>query len=304
MDDAVAHSSRLLKQLKTFEVTARHMSFTRAADELCITQAAVSHQIKTLEDALDVKLFKRMTRAISLTNEGLLLLQGLVDAFAGIDRVLAQLTSSGAGVRRRLTIAVTPAFSSRWLVPRLDRFLAANSLVEVRLVHTVVHSDLAKDDIDLAIRWGDGAWPGVQTEKLFGTELVPVCSPALLREDLPLRAPADLAHYTLLHEDSSDDWTRWFVAAGLAPSLAARGPLIDDSNALMQAAVNGQGIALGRRVLIGDELRSGALVRPFAQTLAAEGAYFMCWRPGQRDSEPLGVFARFLRSAAAEQRHA
>lgn len=301
MEHGVAHSSRLLRQLKTFEVTARHMSFTRAADELCISQAAVSHQIKTLEDALQIRLFNRMTRAITLTGEGTLLQEGLIDAFGRIDRVLAQLATASDRVRRRLTVAVTPAFSSRWLVPRLDRFLAAHGHLEVRLVHTVMHTDMAKDGIDLAIRWGDGAWPGVQCERLFGTDLLPVCSPALLKEGPPLLAPADLAHRTLLHEDSCEDWERWFDRAGLAPALAARGPLIDDSNALMQAALNSQGVALGRLALIREDLHSGALVSPFALPLPAQGAYYMCWRQGRGDDDPLARFGAFLRDAARHE---
>lgn len=297
----MVHSSSLLRQLKTFEVTARHMSFTRAADELCISQAAVSHQIKTLEEALQIKLFKRMTRAITLTGEGAILQRSLVDAFGRIDRVLAQLAQGEGRARRRLTVAVTPAFSSRWLVHRLDRFLAAHSQLEVRLVHTVMHTDLGRDSIDLAIRWGDGKWPGVECERLFGTELLPVCSPALLKDGPPLLEPSDLAHYTLLHEDSCDDWERWFEQAGLAPSLALRGPLIDDSNALMQAALNGQGIALGRMALIRDDLRRGTLVSPFSQTLSTQGAYYMCWRPTRTEQEALTWFSDFLRDEARVQ---
>lgn len=297
----MAHSSSLLRHLKTFEVASRHMSFTRAADELCISQAAVSHQIRTLEDALQIKLFKRLTRAVALTAEGAILQRGVVDGFGRIDRVLAQLTQGEGRNRKRLTVAVTPAFSSRWLVHRLDRFLADHRQLEVRLVHTVTHTDLERDGIDLAIRWGDGKWPGLECERLFGTVLIPVCSPALLHGGRPLRAPVDLAHYTLLHEDSRDDWERWFEQAGLDTIPALRGPLIDDSNALMQAALNGQGIALGRVALIRDDLQRGTLTTPFTQTLPAQGAYYMCWRGGWTEQDVLRRFCDFLRSEAGRE---
>ena len=301
MESTVAQTSHLLRQLKTFEVTARHMSFTKAADELCISQAAVSHQIRTLEDALQTRLFKRMTRATALPTEGAILQRGVVDGFGRIDRVLAQLAQDSGRARKRLTVAVTPAFSSRWLVQRLDRFLAAHRDLEVRLLHTVMHTDLSRDGIDLAIRWGDGKWPGVECERLFGTTLVPVCAPALLAEGPPLRTPLDLSRHTLLHEDSTDDWERWFDQAGLSPALAIRGPLIDDSNALMQAALGAQGIALGRTALIRDDLRRGLLLCPFDQTLPAQGAYFMCWQPGRGEQEALRWLADFLRAEAVAE---
>jgi DNA-binding transcriptional LysR family regulator len=294
----MAHSGSLLRQLKTFEITARQLSFTRAADELCITQAAVSHQIKVLEEALEVRLFNRRTRAVELTLEGSELYRTVLDAFARIDRTFVRLSREGGRAEQRLTVSVTPSFSSRWLMRRLDRFLAAHSHLEVRLVHTVAHADLARDGIDLAIRWGNGQWPGLDSEYLFGTSLVPVCSRALVKPDHPLESVADLSHYTLLHEDSYDDWERWFAQAGLPPEQALRGPLIDDSNSLMQAALNGQGIALGRSALIGDDLRQGSLYTPFALSVPAEGAYHMCWRPARAGHEVMALFADFLRQEA------
>lgn len=294
----MAHAGALLRQLKTFEITARHLSFTRAADELCITQAAVSHQIKILEDALQLRLFDRRSRAIELTTEGSELYRTLLEAFGRIDRAFANLSRHGQRGAQRLTVAVTPSFSSRWLVHRLDRFLAANSQIELRLVHTVMHTDLARDGIDLAIRWGAGQWTGLESETLFGTDLIPVCAPSLVKLGQPLETAADLAGYVLLHEDSHSDWERWFEKAGLPPALASRGPLIDDSNTLMQAALIGQGVALGRSVLIGSDLRAGRLVAPFTLAIPAEGAYYMCWRTQRMGNEAISLFADFLRNEA------
>ena len=203
-----------LNALRTFEAAARHLSFTKAAAELFVTQAAVSHQIRTLEDHLGARLFRRANRALMLTDEGQALVPAVRDAF---DRLLA-------GVRRvedlccggALTISTTPSFAATWLAGRLVRFQALHPEIELHLGATPRLVDFAREGIDCGIRYGEGDWPGLRAERLFRTALMPVCSPILLDGAHPLRRPEDLAHHTLLHAlDGGDDWRLWLRAAGV-----------------------------------------------------------------------------------------
>ena len=203
-----------LNALRTFEAAARHLSFTRAADELFVTQAAVSHQIRTLEEHLGTALFRRMNRALMLTDEGQALLPAVREAFdllsAGVRRV-QDLCSGGA-----LAISTTPSFAASWLVGRIARFQALHPEIELQLGATPRLVDFAREDIDCGVRYGMGDWPGLVRQRLFQTALVPVCSPSLLDGPNPLRRPEDLMRHTLLHTlDEPDDWRLWLRAAGV-----------------------------------------------------------------------------------------
>jgi LysR family glycine cleavage system transcriptional activator len=262
-----------LNALRTFEAAARHLSFTRAAEELFVTQAAVSHQIRTLEDHLGARLFRRMNRALLLTDEGQALLPAVREAF---DRLLA-------GVRRvedlccggALSISTTPSLAASWLAGRLVRFQALHPEIELHLSATARLVDFAREGIDCGIRYGEADWPGLRAERLFRTALMPVCSPILLEGPHPLRRPEDLAHHTLLHAlDGSDDWRLWLRAAGVPGIDPTRGPKFDSIPLVLQAAINGAGVGVGRRQLVEDEVASGRLVAPFDLELADECAYY------------------------------
>ena len=263
-----------LNALRFFEAAARHLSFTSAAAELCVTQAAVSHQVRALEQALGQPLFLRQPRQVRLTAAGERLLGVAAQSFDRIEQLLAQLKApaSSAGV---LQLTLTPSFSSRWLMPRLPRFWAAQPDIELHLQH---RPNVAAHELDAgqaAIVWAreQPASPRLWARRLFGTALTPVCAPSLIRATYPLATPSALAHYPLLHEDDYRDWNRWLAEAAPTLPAARSGPVIDDSNALLVAAVSGQGVALGRLALIGDELRNGRLLRPFPHSIAADGAY-------------------------------
>ncbi|MGH6899264.1 MAG: transcriptional regulator GcvA [Geminicoccaceae bacterium] len=285
-------SARLppLNALRTFEAAARHLSFTKAADELFVTQAAVSHQIRTLEDHLGTRLFRRMNRALMLTDEGQALLPAVREAFdrllAGVRRV-EELCCGGA-----LTISTTPSFAASWLAGRLVRFQALHPEIELHLGATPRLVDFAREGIDCGIRYGEGDWPGLRVERLFQTALMPVCSPILRDGPHPLRQPEDLAHHTLLHAlDGGDDWRLWLRAAGVQGIDPTRGPKFDSITLVLQAALNGAGVGIGRRQLVEAEVASGRLVAPFDLELTDECAYYFV-APGAMADQPKVVAFR------------
>lgn len=254
-----------LNSLRAFEVAARHLSFKDAADELNVTPAAVSHQIKTLEDWLGTPLFVRLTRALRLTEAGQNALPALTQGFEKMAQAVAVMQShSESGL---LTVSVSPSFGSMWLVPKLDRFRALHPDIEIRIDGTDRLVDIARGDADVAVRYGGGDYKGVQVDLLFTQRNTPVCSPALLAGDLPLREPDDLRHHTLLHVDWKDadaSWRMWLLAAGVHNINAARGPHFTQEGMAVQAALDGQGVALIGDKLVEDHLRAGTLVCPFA----------------------------------------
>ena len=262
-----------LNALRAFEAAARHLSFTRAAQELNVTQAAVSHQVKALEERLGVKLFHRRNRALLLSEAGQAYLPPLRDAFDGLaaatERVLAR-DSSGA-----LTVSALSSFAATWLVPRLKRFRELHADIEVRLTASDHLVDFAREDVDIAIRYGRGEWPGLRADRFLTEDIFPVCSPALLGGAQPLRRPGDLRHHTLLHDDMRESWRMWLLAAGVDDIDAYRGPGFSHSNLVIRAAIDAQGVALGRSALVQAELEAGTLVRPFRVSLPAEYAYYV-----------------------------
>lgn len=269
----MANRSPPLNSLRTFEAAARHLSFTRAADELNVTQAAVSHQIRALEDRLGRKLFRRGPGGIRLTAEGQRYLPGIRNALEAIHEATEELLSADS--HGTLTVTTLPSFAARWLVPRLGSFTARHPEIDVRIAPSVHRVDFAKEDVDLGIRYGTGDYRGLRSTRLMSEDIAPMCSPTLLEAPPALSAPKDLAQHTLLHEDGNTDWRNWLMAAGVNEVDWTRGPVFLDGSMLIQAAVSGQGIALGRGVLARDELRAGRLIQPFELRLPAEYAYYV-----------------------------
>jgi len=257
-----------LNALRAFEAAARHLSFTRAAEELCVTQAAISHQVKGLEGRLGAALFRRSHRGLVLTDEGLALAPALWDAFGRIDTVLEGFEAGG--VKQVLTVSAVGTFAVGALLKELPSFRAAHPFVDLRLLTNNNKVDLAAEGLDYAIRFGDGAWNGTEAEQIAAAPLAPLCAPSLL--DL-LREPADLARVSLLRSYRAQDWPAWFEAAG-APPVPARGPLFDSSLIMVQAAMLGEGVALAPVSMFRRELEAGQLVQPFA-ALADVGSYWL-----------------------------
>jgi len=293
-----------LNALRAFEAAARHANFAKAADELSVTPAAVSQQIATLEDYLGVQLFKRIARGVYLTEAAQAMLPPLRDGF---DLLAAGLERARAGAKRRhLMVSLTPSVAAKWLMPRLERFITAHPDIDVRLDTTTRLVDFAREEVDVALRYGSGHWPGLVVSPLMNETVFPVCSPPLLRDPKrPLRTPADMAHHTLIHDASMPErasfpqWSTWLQAAGVHSVDRSRGLQLNASMLAIQAAVDGQGIALGRSVLVADDLASGRLVSPFALSLPLRFGYFIV-HP-RRPVAPAAVeaFARWVRAEAS-----
>ena len=289
----MATSIANLNALRAFEATARKSSFTLAAQELCVTQAAVSHQIRQLEETLGVRLFERAHRRVVLTAPGERLLKSVAPAFSEIDGALRDLCDAGHQ-KTTLTVQVTPSFGSRWLARRLHSFWAAHPEIDLRIYHALPHEQHDAHRVDMAVKWGTGNWPLMRSEKLFGAVLLPVCSPAYLRSDAPLTKAADLFKYTLLHEDSYEQWADWFRAAGLQQAMPPHGTIMGDTNTLLEAALNLQGIALGRLPLVHDQLEQGLLVTPFDLSIECEGAYYLVYDQKKAAHSACAKFRSFL----------
>jgi LysR family glycine cleavage system transcriptional activator len=291
-----------LNALVAFEAAARHLGFTRAGAELGVTQAAVSHQIKALEEHLGRPLFRRLPRALLLTDEGQRLHQAVADA---LDRLEAATREARGGPGpARLVVTVLPSFAARWLVPRLGRFYAAHPEIELHLLATAALVDLERENVDVGIRYGRGHYRGSVVHHLLDEELYPVCSPRLRDGRRPLRRPDDLRAHTLLHAESDADWRAWLDAVG-AREVPLRGPVFTDSSLLVQAAVAGQGVALGRSVLVHDELVAGRLVRLFPRLQRrwpAARAYYVA-SPTSRARRPeVHAFLDWLQAEAGAYR--
>lgn len=257
-----------LNTLRAFEASARHLNFTRAADQLCVTQAAVSHQVKALEGHLGKPLFRRTTRGLVLSDEGAALAPVVADALGRIGAALE--TVSGERVTEVLTVGVVGTFALGFLLDRLPAFRALYPGVDVRIQANNNAVDLWTESLDLAIRFGDGAWHGVAAEKLLAAPLTPMCSPAVATT---LAHPRDLARFPLLRSYRTRDWPAWFEAAGVG-GLAAGGPMFDASHLMALAAMRGAGVALLPRPMFVRELDAGQLVRPFDAEVDL-GAYWL-----------------------------
>lgn len=286
-----------LNALRAFEAAARHLSFTKAAAELSVTPAAISHQIKALEALLGVSLFHRLPRALRLTDAGQAALPTLSQAFEMMSQGVEQIRAhSESGL---LTISVSPAFGAMWLVPRLERFRARHPEIETRIDGTDRRVDLTRGDADVALRYGPGGYDGVRIDRLFGQVNTPVCSPALLKGAQPLRRPDDLRHHTLLHivwKDAEASWRMWLLAAGLPEIDPTRGPHFTQENMAVQAALDGQGVALVGDILVADHLAAGRLVRPFAPHLSTplSFAYYLLSAKDNAEQPKVAAFRNWL----------
>ncbi|MDH4124233.1 MAG: transcriptional regulator GcvA [Gammaproteobacteria bacterium] len=262
-----------LTSLRAFEAAGRHLSFTLAAAELRVTQAAISHQVKSLETHLGKALFLRQPRALELTLAGKALLPVVRSAFDEISHTVAELTDSKAG--SAITVRLAPSFAAKWLSPRLEDFRRKHPRVDLSLRHSNEPADFARQAIDLAITYGKGDWPGVIADKLLSIDFFPVCAPSHMRGEHALTDVRNLRYHTLLHDADFQNWTDWLRLAGVTDIDPRRGTVMDDTNVLTQAAVNGLGIALGSTPFVADHLEAGRLVRPFASTLRSDFAYYV-----------------------------
>ena len=281
-----------LNALRAFEAAARHLSFTKAAEELHVTQSAISHQVKLLEEYLGMKLFRRLNRALVLTDEGQLYLPPVMRVFDQLYEATKRLTENEA--RGRLTVSILPSFAVRWLVPRLGQFMKLYPELDVRLVPSLELVDFVRDEVDLGIRYGRGHYPGLRVDRLMTEDVFPVCSPELLKGEHPLKQPQDLKHHVLMHDDEHGEWRTWLLSAGVKDVDPARGPTFTDSSMLIQAAVAGQGVALARGALAADDLASGALIRPFTLSLPVEYAYYIVSPEDAADRPKVSAFREWL----------
>ncbi len=287
-----------LNALRAFEAAAKNLSFSKAAEQLSVTPAAVSHQIKGLEEWLGVPLFRRMNRAVILTDEGQSYVLGVREGLTQIQDATEKLMAQDAA--GALTVSTLPSFAVRWLLPRLGRFRELHPDIDIMLSASDHITDFSRDPVDLVIRYGSGDYPGLHVEKLLTEDsLFPVCSPALLEGEHPLRTPEDLIHHNLLHDDLRVDWETWLAAADVQGVDPRKGLSFNDSSMVLTAAITGQGVALGRSTLAADLLASGRLVKPFDTELKAGNAYFVVCPPEQVERQRFVAFRDWLHAEAA-----
>ena len=283
-----------LNALRAFEAAARHLSFSKAAGELHVTPAAISHQIKGLEERWGLALFIRKNRNLTLTEKGRLILPEVSEGFAALDRAVKRLTV--AKNPRALTVSSAPSVAAKWLLPRLHRFQDAHPDIDVHISASNQLADFAADDADVALRYGRGPYPGLHADVLLESDLFAVCSPVLLTGGHPLREPSDLKHHTLLHDDSwrwdgpTYDWEMWLRAAGVTDVDTRRGPHFDSASLALEAAAMGRGVVLSTTSNSGDDLRTGNLVRPFDLSLPLDfKVHFVC-PPGALEHPNISAF--------------
>lgn len=251
-----------LSALRAFEVAARHMSFTKAAAELSVSQTAVSHHVRTLEEFLGVSLFARLPRRVELTAAGEAWAKAASEGFGKLYEANRTLRKAKRPARPSVSVTIVPSFASRWLVPRLGRFMEQHPNVDVRISPSSELVDLDASGMDLGVRYGPASYPGVWSEPLYEDSWVVVCSPEL-RGLKALRTPHDLARFVLLRDDEPQGWHNWLRARGVASDAAERGLVMDDSSMVVEAAVQGQGVGFARLSLAFDDLSRGRLIRPF-----------------------------------------
>jgi LysR family glycine cleavage system transcriptional activator len=291
-----------LSALRAFEAAARHLSFSKAADELHVTPAAVSHQIHTLEQDLGVTLFYRMNRSVELTASGRVLLPGLTEAFAGIQASVRRLRAhNDTGT---LTVTASPSFAAKWLVLRLHRFQEQHPEIDVRISATDAVVDLAKADYDIAIRYGAGRYPGLEVELLLKNEVFPACSPQLLAKGPPLRTPHDLPAHALIHDQAVErgplvpTWSMWLKAAGVEDVPATTGLSFNNMHLALDAAIAGHGVVLAQSTIAAADLAAGRLVRLFSLALPDQFAYYIVTAPGALERPKVRAFRDWLRCEA------
>jgi LysR family glycine cleavage system transcriptional activator len=287
-----------LNALKAFEAAARHESFTRAAEELHVTQGAVSHQVKALEAELGVKLFNREHQRLTITGSGqdyLLVIRDALDRIAmGTERLVLR-QSSGV-----LTVSTSPDFAAKWLVHRLSSFAEVHPEIDLRVSASLHHVDFAREEVDLAVRHGEGNWSGLEQTRLCSEQLFVVCSPKLLSLHGGLRKPADVLKFPLLHLDDRKDWSRWLERAGVGNVEITQGLVLNRASMLIDAAINGQGIALARTALAAWDLINGRLVKPFAAASRLTKTYWIVCPKATSGLPKITMFREWLLTEAAD----
>ncbi|MFB9869340.1 LysR family transcriptional regulator [Vreelandella sulfidaeris] len=281
-----------LKALRAFEASARHLSFTRAAEELHVTQAAVSHQVKLLETQLKVPLFTRLPRGLMLTQEGERLLPVLTSSFDQMSHTLERVGERND--REVLNLGVVGTFAVGWLLPRLADFQQQHPFVDVRLSTHNNRADIAADGLDFAIRFGTGAWHGTAAQPLLPASLSIMCTPAIAAW---LKTPADVVNETWLRSYRADEWTEWLLAAGLSRSFPMSKSIVFDSSiAMVEAALLGVGVALAPPLMFSRQLNSGALVQPFDTTVSL-GGYWLTRLQTRPETHAMASFREWLLTA-------
>jgi LysR family glycine cleavage system transcriptional activator len=304
----MAQDERLpaLNALRAFEAAARHLSFTRAADELSVTPGAISQQIRQLEEYAGAPLFRRTGRQVLLTDAGQAALPLLTNAFEMMAEAVHHMRAPAR--RDRLMVSSAPSFAAKWLAQRLDKFQAEHAEAEVWISADIAITDFNSSDIDLAIRYGKGLYEGLRTDKLLSESVLPVCSPELLKGPNPLRTPADLSKHVLLHDEGPDvdpscpDWTNWLAARGVTHVDSARGLRFNQSALVVEAATAGRGVALAKHAIAAGDLESGRLVAPFADGSAdIDFAYWIVWPKWRTPSKLARTFIAWLKAEAQAQ---
>jgi LysR family transcriptional regulator, glycine cleavage system transcriptional activator len=283
-----------LTAVRYFEAAARHLSFTKAAQELHVTHSAISHQIKALEEWLGVPLFRRLNRSLMLTEAG--------QAYARpVREVLEKLGEASRALRSReqtgtLTVSVMPSFAAKFLVPRLGAFRRAHPDIDVRISASERLVDFAREDVDIAVRSGRGNWPGLRVDWLVRENLFPVCSPKLLSGPIPLKSPADLLQHTLMHDSDWPDsmWQRWLGVAGVKADQRKPSLSFNYSNLMIQAAIDGLGVALAQEALVRDDLASGRLVKPFDIDMPSDYANYVVTPEAAAERPKVKAFREWL----------
>lgn len=287
-----------LNALRVFEAAARHRSIKEAARELYVTPGAVSQQIKGLEDALGGPLFVRLHRGIALTEAGEALWATVSEALQRIaDTIERAFPSAEAGV---LTVSVLPSFAAKWLVPRLGLFRRRCPEVDVRVSASPRVVDFRREDVDVAIRHGPGGYPGLHSEWLLSGAIFPVCSPNLMGGKQPLRTPPDLARMTLLHSDPPDDWQIWLRAHGITGINAQRGPRFSDDGLMLEAAIDGQGVAISREILVAEDMARGLLVAPFGRMRVDDWDFFVVCPQSTAEQPKIVAFREWILEEARQ----
>jgi LysR family transcriptional regulator, glycine cleavage system transcriptional activator len=284
-----------LTALRSFEVAGRLLSFTRAAEELFVSQAAISRQIRELEVSIGRPLFERRHRGVLLTDEGASLLATLTEAFDRIDSRLSSLAATPSS--RSVTVSVEPTFAVLWMAPNLADFLNRNPDIDVRIESEPRLVEFRSSEAVLAIRHGShgGAWPRTETRHLVDVDMVPVIAPSLLASGIPLAEPADIQQFDLLHEENRKAWAEWFRQANAPEDTCDRGPVFADGGLIMQAALRGHGVALCDRIFAEEEIAAGRLVQPFDIGLQF-GAYYLVTRSFRTLPGPAAALVDWLES--------
>jgi LysR family glycine cleavage system transcriptional activator len=283
-----------LKSLRYFACAARHLSFSKAADELHVTHSAISHQIKALEEHLGTKLFRRHGRGLRLTEAGQAYFPAVQDSF---DRLAdASIKLSRRKTAGPLTVTCMPSFAARWLVPHLGNFRARHPDIDVRIGADEKVVDFTRDEVDVAIRHGLGKWPGVMADRLLSETHFPVCSPKLLEGPNAIREPMDLFKHSLLRDYDwrGNFWNDWFRAAGLGNIDFGHSLSFNNSALMIQAAIDGLGVALTQQILVGDDLKAGRLVKPFELQIETDYAYWVVMPPQYRSRPKVAAFRNWI----------